>query len=883
MFKFYLPHYDVSKINNYSEFDLKVEKREKIPTKVGDPLKHQELIGRFMKGISPVDSLLIVHDMGTGKSCTAIQAIEKNLSDVVYGMKSAIILNRGKAIMNNFINELTTKCTMKYQGSNNKIQKNLWSKFYKFDTFELFSKKVKNMSDRDIIKNYNNTFLVIDEVHNILNDESDVYQQISRFISLLPNKKVLLLSGTPVRDSPEDIVPILNLLFKPEEKIDVKTFKNLYYTNNNINSAFKTKILNRVSYLKASVPEIKIIYEGKKMYDLKEFNIVEHKMSTLQKKSYEKAYIKDYDSGGVFTYSRQASRFVFPDGSYGNEGFNTYIVDKKYRFRQNMRNALVKYGDDEESILKSIEEMSTKYAYIIRKILEADRKGEKSIVYDDLVRGSGLIVFSLLLQFLGFKKYRLITSDTSTLTELIKTQKLFNEDVRGKYISVLLGSRVIAEGFTFLDVLHEHIVPHWNNTETMQVVARGIRMGSHQKILAINPNAVVKVYRNVSISDNYKTSIDYQMTKLSETKDIEINKIRTALMESSITCNQFVLRNEGKCFENLPRSLVDDNKSLSITLNDDIVKSITNFFFNNHCTHVKTLQRELGLEINLLLSYVSYIISEKISFKNYKGITCYLNHSKNFIFTTEDIRTETDVSMSYYSQNLKPYISDSNNVLLYNNSLELELDDLSSNKNKNRLLELALTVRLCNLKVSNETLIDDILNEFEGSWVIDTENMTASSWLLSDNAEEYNGPSCLVNPKSDKPWKEWRKCAKQYADNIKDKRFAKINTIEDNLKKKNITHYGLWNSNNKEFCIKEIKYDDKLTEDKRKIASGKRCVNWSKNELIDIAKNNIGMDKDWDTWKEGSRKYICDDIKEWFNSNNLLIENKSCGVQTKRK
>lgn len=879
MFKFYLPFYEKSNINNYKEFDLKLDPREKVPIEKGIGMKHQDIISNLMRGVTPVESLLLVHDMGTGKSCTAIQAIEKNIRDNMYGMKKAIILNRGKAIMNNFINELVNKCTVNYNLGTEKTQKALWSKFYTFDTFELFAKRMMKLSDENIKEQYNNTFLVIDEIHNILNDESNVYYEISRFISLVPNKRVLLLTGTPVRDSPEDIVPILNLILT--EKIDKNTFLDKYYdADGNITNEFKVKIFDKVSYLKSSIPEIDIQYKGSKILDLKKFKVVTHKMSSFQNAVYKKAFQRDSDSGGVYTYSRQACRFVFPDGTYGSEGYNNWVIDKKRRFK-NMKQELHKYGTDLESVLKRIEELSVKYAYIIRSILEADKMGEKSIVYDDLVKGSGLILFSMLLDFIGFKKYRLISSETTSTTEISKIQKIFNDDIRGENISVILGSRVIAEGFTFLDVIHEHLVPHWNNTETMQVVARGIRMGSHTKILYENPDAVVYVYRHVVISDDPNKSIDYMMTKLSEKKDIEINKIIDVIKEVSITCNSFRRRNMGKCLSE-EKQYSDDSNYISIgTLKPEILNNLIKYFSRKNFEHINILSKYLDIKVEELIKYLCHMVSEKIVFRNDIGVSCYLNNKRNFYFVTEDIRTEEDILMSEYSRDLKPY-SKFSVTDIYNDAVDIEVNNLNSNKNKQRLIELALTVKLCDIPVKNIETVEDILSSFKNSWSLNKETGLAVVWYLSEFVEEKAQPRCLLNPISDKPWLEWGKCNKNIKAELIDKRFEKVNAFEQELKNKNINFYGLWNPTNNEFCIKKL-VSNSENQDKRKIESGKRCENWEKSTLKDIAKKEMKMIRDWDQWNALSRKNMCVDMKTWFDENKLLLENKSCGVQTKRK
>ncbi len=55
--------------------------------------------------------------------------------------------------------------------------------------------------------------------------------------------------------------------------------------------------------------------------------------------------------------------------------------------------------------------------------------------------------------------------------------------MNGNIMPVIFGSRVIAEGLTFKNVIHEHVVPHWNGSETEQVIARGWRLGSHEALI----------------------------------------------------------------------------------------------------------------------------------------------------------------------------------------------------------------------------------------------------------------------------------------------------------------------------------------------------------------------------------------------------------------
>lgn len=885
MFKKYLPYYCHDNCNQ-EEFNIYIDPREALPTEQGGIMKHQQLIANMMKGITNIESLLIVHEVGTGKSCTAIQAIESNIKDGMYGMKRAIVLNKGKAIANNLINELVNKCTVNYKAVNERISKSLWSKYYSFETFELFAKKVRDMSDANIFRQYNRSFIVIDEVHNLLNEDGFIYQEIIRFITLLQSKKVLLLSGTPVKDSPEDFVPILNLVLPSNLRIQKNLFRTKYYdSRGNLTNEFKSLLYNRVSYLKASHPEAPVVDMGALVLGLKRFKVVSHTMSAFQSQVYAKAYAADAHSGGVYNNSRQAIRFVFPDGSYGSTGFDSYLHPKTYRLSDEFKRDLQKYGTDFNSVLRRVEELSAKYAYCIKKTVEADARNEKTFIYDDMVKGSGLILLYQLFLFVGFKKVRLISAETTTVSEISKIQKVFNSDPLGNTVSTLLGSKVVAEGFTLLDVTHEHIVPHWNNTETVQVLARGIRMGSHNQLLKIKPDAKVYVYRHATFPrSNQATSIDYIMTKVSEEKDTEVQKILSAIREVSITCNQFRSRNGGRCDHKDPSRYNHNNIDTGFVSKynrdrADHINAIIKAFKTNSVLTIKQLEEIVNIRSPEILNYLQDIVGAKVSFENESGITCYLCYDgRNTYFTIESLRFETNPTASYYSTELKPYTLESRQGA-YNNALNV-FGDQNSNRNTQRLIELAVTIKMCNLEPKG-LYYQTILEKYKDYYEI-VGNERASVWYISEFVEEKARPRCLIEPKTTSPWTEWTECEAEYIEDLNLKRTDAVDRFEANVLERGLKYYGIWNPDLSEFCIKLIGSKNK---DKRKVTSGKRCVNWNKSELIQLARDcHIDDNRDWEKWAdENNRDAMCAYIRNWFETNNLVLENRSCGVQNKKK
>lgn len=676
-------------INTLKEFtDNRLDAIEILPTKPGEATKHQIVIRRLLSGYTQFDALLLVHEMGTGKTCSAIQAIEQNLiesnnglflravqttdfslqtwakpqgkaEDFSFnkncnnnygpGLDGAVVLTRGKTLMNNFMDELVNRCSTNYSSGNrneiSKTSKKLFSKFYSFYTFEIFAKTVKKMRSSEIVKKFDNKIIVIDEAHNLrlsdvkVNDEKiDVYGEVHRFIHLLTNKKVLLLTGTPMKDGPQEIASLMNLILPLTQQMPTnKNFLKEYFPSTeapqetyelgdeeeflksggeemkNIKK-FKAQVYGCVSFLKAMDSKVLKVMVGERMGSLKHYKVVAEYMSTFQSKAYVSAYLQDKRERGIYNNSRQASRFVFPDGTYGAEGFQNYIIEKRgrggkiFRLSPSLRKEIEKRSSfksvhtltDEQKefvYLQNINEYSAEYAYIIKSILNATRNGELSIVYNDSVRGSGLIVLTLLLELFGFarnngtakmkKSYGIFSNETTSVREIRALQKIFNSDenMNGNIMPVIFGSRVIAEGLTFKNVIHEHVVPHWNGSETEQVIARGWRLGSHEALIKkweqngqVGKKPQLNVYRHVvipssllssevsrretndlSLLNNSVTalsfsrgimenmeikSIDLIMYEVSEKKDIAISKVLRCLKEVAIDCQLFKKRNE---------------------------------------------------------------------------------------------------------------------------------------------------------------------------------------------------------------------------------------------------------------------------------------------------------------------------------------------------
>ena len=322
------PYNDISfeqAIYNKKEFnDLKVTKEDEKEFEDDALFKHQKAISRFLSSHTPYDGLFLFHEMGTGKTCAAFGSIENlRLTDNRY--TGALVMTSNRNVLNNLIRELALVCTHKtYLPKELNIEKlsrkqlnleikKLTDPFYDFATVRVLASILEKMSDEAIITKYSNKIIVIDEVHNVKlygrgdNKSSAVYNQLYRLLHLPKNCKKIIMSGTPMTDKASQIASVLNLILpdEPDKKFpypDNFARDYLVKDENGIDilrldkvDEFKKKIHGYVSYLKASLSDVKTTYVPGKMRTsppLNYFTVFGAEMSKEQRKVYEGAFEK---------------------------------------------------------------------------------------------------------------------------------------------------------------------------------------------------------------------------------------------------------------------------------------------------------------------------------------------------------------------------------------------------------------------------------------------------------------------------------------------------------------------------------------------------------------------------------------------------------------
>lgn len=969
-------------------YNNRLEKIESKPTSPGQLMKHQVIISRFLSSNTPYGGILLMHEPGTGKTCSSVAAIER-IKKETNDYNGALILMRGSNLINNYINELVFICTCQEQDENRKCVKSPYipdnyyednitdeqrkrrvnaeiKKFYDFDTFGVFSKRISRMRRDTLIKKYSNKIIVIDETHNLrMTDEDEKqYNIIHEFLHLVKNCKIILLTGTPMVDKPEEIASIMNLILPldkqlPTKETFVKEFLKRSDDNKNISILKKSKVDDLknylhgyVSYLKAMKSDVKKTFVG----DLKispkgldeevsAMTLYPLKMSEFQSEVYEPLYIQDKESSektGVYNNSIQSSLFVFPDGSYGSEGFDKYVETKKIKSRLKdtersvfslkmaLRDEIIKGTDSNTERLDRLRKYSTIYADCIKKLIDPNDK-TNHFIYIKLVKGSGAILFAKLLELFGFKEskggfnkglnYSIITNATTSDKENLDILKTFNSpsNMDGRYIKVIIGSKVISEGITFKNIQNIHIfTPSWNFSETDQAIARGYRLFSHLDLerVGIDVNVNIFLYCAIPNDGNYNNSIDYQMYNVSQDKDVSIKSIEKVIKEASFDCalnknrNSYTSSMDGsrecnykscsyKCdgvnndyIDNIDEKELDDstynlyyngeeiNKIISLIVDIfkefNIVSITTEKLFYISSFKMKE-SYNTSLSYFMMIEAVIKMATNNTTIEDKLGYNSFFRFDNNMLYITHNLKSNTNFLDSYYVENFPlqrnidiSSFNDKVDEIYYKsmpklfNSLKNEQDTEKRHQILHKfplniqefLLETAILSE--ERELGNIGLRNFLLDEFK-PFILRMDDVIVST--LTDNMRCLN----IEDIKEDVNWED---CSEDNKTKVKEKKEEKKAEFRENP----YGYYGLLNKSANKFSIVDMSAEKdkiRLTKtgkiDTRITRKGKQCnPSWKHSELL-VLIDKIKLDIPKDFEKKYSKKSDSDLNNEYSN------------------
>ncbi len=572
------------------------------------------------------------------------------------------------------------------------------------------------------------------------------YKEIHRFLHSVIGCKVLLLTATPMRDQPSEICNLLNLILPLDKQLDKKEFKNNFFEGNvfkdNMKDTFKTYITNKISYVRSSTTDIEVVNEGliDKSRNFKFTKTLGIDLDDYQDEKYKEAYKKDIGkygdisadlevedddddegSSGLWLNSRQASMFVPFDDKIK---ISDLIVKDGviYKPSEHLTNYLKANGNSFESMLLQLKKCSAKYWLVVRDIFKYPK--QKFFIYSNIVKGSGALLLGAILQVFGVEhspivkdvegssycptpssgekdmpitknsnRMLVLTGSTLSSNQLDNmVNNIFNskENIYGQYIRVIIGSHIVGEGISFKHIRRMYVLtPGWNNSTTEQAIGRAIRYKSHEDLKP--DERTVSVYR-VAIEpvmeiDAKYDSIDMQMYKISEDKDIRIKQVERLMKESAIDCALNRSRNvlssdktntkECDYMEdcNYQCDLVDEKFYYSNWVGDRIVDTYNLYYAEKEINIVKksvskAFQYKFAFDFEDLFNHIkddiknipaivlaralnSMIMNNDIIYNKY-GIVNYLREDRNMFFLVDNPLDSSLFTSYYYATKPQP-------------------------------------------------------------------------------------------------------------------------------------------------------------------------------------------------------------------------------------
>jgi hypothetical protein len=268
----------------------------------------------------------------------------------------------------------------------------------------------------------------------------------------------------------------------------------------------------------------------------------------------------------------------------------------------------------------------------------------------------------------------ILTSDTQADINVLIRYFNHERNVNGDYCQVILGSKIISEGFTFKNVGIIHILTlHWNYTETQQAIARAIRYGSHRTLLdraaaTVHTGIPVYIYQHVALPTQRSTenSIDFQMFAMAQRKDVAVRRMTRFLKEIAVDCPLVYERNRvdldaapdardcdylPNCTYSCAQTETDNNEPTQLDLNTfrlyyqdsndlDVWNAVRRYFETTSSglpVDIHHLEDVLQVDSFQLVRVLSDMIRYNVPVKNRYGMECFLREDHNELYLVENI------------------------------------------------------------------------------------------------------------------------------------------------------------------------------------------------------------------------------------------------------
>lgn len=237
----------------------------------------------------------------------------------------------------------------------------------------------------------------------------------------------------------------------------------------------------------------------------------------------------------------------------------------------------------------------------------------------------------------AFKVAKYISLSSKNSDIINKTVTFFNSsnNKHGEELKIIIGTRILAEGIDFKGIRQLHIIEPWYNISRMeQVIGRAIRTYSHEGLDPLIHNVEIFMYVNTpsvdSTGKNKETeTIDINIYRTAEQKDIQIKNIEHILKNNAIDCGLFEYTN----------IIHDNNIENQITSRGRHIKySIKDRPYTRMCDYMK----ECAMKCKFSISNSNIINTNTYNIKDRTSKINTIKHKiKNLIKTSPVFNIET--------------------------------------------------------------------------------------------------------------------------------------------------------------------------------------------------------------------------------------------------
>lgn len=508
---------------------------------------HQSEVVNFMKK-SNSHGIILYHGLGSGKTISSIGISQ------LYPDKDVVVI---------------VPASMRTQWDKELKIMNVDMSHYQVISYEKFLIEIENN-----INYLKDKVVIVDEAHRIRSSTGKIATKAVK--ALQESYKVVLLTGTPMVNGAVDLSPLVNAV-KGENVLptDNKTFKQQFYIQQSKHSPpidKRCKLYSPVTcsndgvastnglctyhyYMKMRRSPIKIRKEAKfekdPEFEKKQKNRIERLRAALNEGRL-KPNTKEYKH-----YVKCVISYYMPDLT------DDYPVANKHYVKVNMS------PEQNKSYQKAAKKVSKGDMHMLESGREVTRKSAAFNAFLNVTRQlsntyHGNIDSPKLLEILKYIKNgpkpciiysNWLESGINPMSELLKKNKItyakftgelsdaqkksiVNDYNNGK-IDVLLLSSSGGEGLDLKNTRQIHIMePHWNIAKINQVIGRGIRYKSHEKLP--KEQRIVDVYYWIAIpttTNNNKMGADEYLYYLSDEKTKDMAEFLDTAIKGSIEKN----------------------------------------------------------------------------------------------------------------------------------------------------------------------------------------------------------------------------------------------------------------------------------------------------------------------------------------------------------